>query len=217
VSNFYLDIIKDRQYTMQPNSLGRRSAQSAMYLITEALVRWITPVLSYTSDEIWQHMPGDRTGPVFTQTYFDGLTSLNNQASLDNKAWDNILETRNAVTKALEVLRADKQIGGGLDASVTLYCDGELNDALSQLGDELRFVFITSEADIKPFDEKPADADVVSVQENALAITATKTDAQKCVRCWHKRDDIGSDDQHPELCKRCVSNAFGDGEQRQFV
>jgi len=88
---------------------------------------------------------------------------------------------------------------------------------LSQLGDELHFVFITSKASIKSFDEKPADATVVSVQECPLAIGATKTDAEKCVRCWHKRDDVGSDAAHPELCERCVINAFGDGEQRQFV
>jgi len=136
---------------------------------------------------------------------------------LGNKAWDNIVETRNAVTKALEVLRADKQIGGGLDASVTLYCDGELANALGQLGDELRFIFITSEATIKAFAQKPESAAVVSVHESPLAISATKTDAEKCVRCWHKRSDIGSDTNHPELCQRCASNAFGDGEQRQFA
>lgn len=217
MSNFYLDIIKDRQYTMHANSLGRRSAQTAMYLITEALVRWITPVLSFTSDEIWQHMPGDRKDSVFTKPYFDGLYPLDNKSSLDNNAWDSIVETRNAVTKALEVLRADKQIGGGLDASLTLYCDGELAKSLGLLGDELRFIFITSEADIKPFDEKPSDASVVSVQDSQMAIVATKTDAEKCVRCWHKRHDIGTDSNHPELCTRCAANAFGDGEKRQFA
>jgi len=217
MSNFYLDIIKDRQYTMQPDSRGRRSAQSAMYLITEALVRWITPVLSFTSDEIWQHMPGDRSKSVFTQTYFDGLAELQSQGALDNNAWSHIIDARNAVTKALEVLRADKQIGGGLDASVTLYCDGELNQALDQLGEELRFVFITSEANIKPLSEKPADTPVVSVQESSLAIEAVKSDTAKCVRCWHKRKDVGSTAEHPELCARCVSNTDGDGEQRQFV
>ncbi|MCL4132021.1 UNVERIFIED_CONTAM: hypothetical protein GTU68_061222 [Idotea baltica] len=206
MSNFYLDIIKDRQYTMQADSLGRRSAQSAMYLITEALVRWITPVLSFTSDEIWQHMPGDRTSSVFTQTYFDGLYAMDDNAVLGNKAWDSVVETRNAVTKALEVLRADKQIGGGLDAAITLYCDGDLANTLSQLDDELRFVFITSEANA-----------VVSVQESQLAIGAVKLEAEKCVRCWHKRDDIGTNAEHPELCARCATNAFGDGEQRQFA
>ena len=217
MSNFYLDIIKDRQYTMQADSLGRRSAQTAMYLITEALVRWITPVLSFTSDEIWQHMPGDRSDSVFTKPYFDGLFALDDQSVLDNKAWDSVVDTRNAVTKALEVLRADKQIGGGLDASLTLYCDGDLASTLATFGDELRFVFITSEANLKPLADKPSDADVVSIQNSSLAIVAAKTEAEKCVRCWHKRSDLGSNADHPELCARCAANAFGDGEQRQFA
>jgi len=202
---------------MQADSVGRRSAQTAMYLITEALVRWITPVLSFTSDEIWQHMPGDRSNSVFTTSYFDGLYAIDDNSVLGNKAWDSIVDTRNAVTKALEVLRADKQIGGGLDASITLYCDGDLAQTLGQLGDELRFVFITSDAAIKPFAEKPEDAPVVSIQDASLAISATKTAAEKCVRCWHRRDDIGSDNAHSELCTRCAANAFGSGEQRLFA
>lgn len=217
MSNFYLDIIKDRQYTMQPDSLGRRSAQTAMYLITESLVRWITPVLSFTSDEIWQHIPGDRTESVFTQTYYDGLFALDQQSIMDQAAWESVVETRNNVTKALEVLRADKKIGGGLDAALTLYCDGDLAANLAKLGDELRFVFITSEATIEPFDKKPDDAMVVSVQDTPLAISASPYEAEKCVRCWHKRKDVGSDATHPELCTRCVSNTNGSGEQRQFA
>ena len=202
---------------MQPDSLGRRSAQTAMYLITESLVRWITPVLSFTSDEIWQHIPGDRTESVFTQTYYDGLFALDQQSVLDQAAWESVVETRNSVTKALEVLRADKKIGGGLDAALTLYCDGDLAANLAKLGDELRFVFITSEATIEPFDKKPDDAMVVSVQDTPLAISASPYEAEKCVRCWHKRKDVGSDATHPELCTRCVSNTDGSGEQRQFA
>ncbi len=217
MSNFYLDIIKDRQYTMQADSPGRRSAQTAMYLITESLVRWISPVLSFTSDEIWQHIPGDRSDSVFTKPYYDELYSLDAKSSLDSQAWERVVDTRNAVTKALEVLRADKQIGGGLDAALTLYCDGDLQSTLAELGDELRFVFITSEAMIKPLTDRPADTEVVNVGDASLAIVASKTDADKCVRCWHRRNDVGSVDEHAELCTRCVANAFGDGEQRQFV
>ena len=217
MSNFYLDIIKDRQYTMQPDSLGRRSAQTAMYLVAEALVRWVAPVLSFTSDEIWRQMPGDRTESIFAQTYFDGLYPLEGNGILDKAGWDSVVETRNNVTKALEVLRADKQIGGGLDAAVTLYCDGELANNLSKLGDELRFVFITSEASIEPLANKPDDAMVVSIHDETLAISATKYEAEKCVRCWHHRNDVGSNSEHPELCTRCAANVAGDGEQRQFA
>jgi len=217
MSSFYLDIIKDRQYTMPSDSLGRRSAQNAMYLIAEALVRWINPVLSFTSDEIWQHLPGDRSNSVFTQTYFDGLFELDTNPTITQQDWALIVDTRNAVTKSLEELRKDNKIGGALDANVTLFCDGALAKALSALGDELRFVFITSDANILPFDQKPADASVVTVNENQLAIAAIKTDAEKCVRCWHRRDDVGSHAEHPELCSRCVENINGDGEQRLFA
>ncbi len=217
MSSFYLDIIKDRQYTMAADSHGRRSAQTAMYLITEALVRWISPVLSFTSDEIWQHLPGDRTASVFTQSYFEGLNTLPENTAMSSNAWDTVIETRNAVTKALEALRIDNKIGGGLDASVKLYADGNLADALSALGDELRFVFITSEAGLEPFANKPADATIVTIDGNDLAISVDKTDSEKCSRCWHRRDDVGSSSEHPELCLRCESNAFGDGEKRQFA
>lgn len=217
MSSFYLDIVKDRQYTMAADSNGRRSAQTAMYLITEALVRWITPVLSFTSNEIWNHMPGDRSESVFTKTYFDNLFELGNDSTLERSAWDNIVETRNAVTKALEVLRTNNQIGGGLDASVTLYCDGALAKALTALGDELRFVFITSEANVKPYAEKPADATEAVINDTALAIDAVKTENEKCVRCWHRRADVGSNAEHAELCERCVANTFGSGEHRQFA
>ncbi len=217
MSNFYLDIIKDRQYTMPATSIGRRSAQTAMYLIAESLVRWIAPVLSFTSDEIWRHMPGDRDASVFTQTYFEGLFTLDAQSELDNTAWENVIETRNSVTKALEVLRADKIIGGGLDASVTLYCDGDLSKQLSQLGDELRFIFITSEANIEPLANKPADAMSVTIQDAEMAISASKCDAEKCVRCWHRREDIGTNPEHAELCTRCADNVAGAGEQRHFA
>ncbi len=217
MSSFYLDIIKDRQYTMPSDSVGRRSAQTAMYLISESLVRWIAPVLSFTSDEIWQHLPGDRSASVFAETYFEGLFALDTTSELNPQDWSNAVETRNAVTKALEVLRADNQIGGGLDAELTLYCAAPLADSLNKFGDELRFVFITSGATIDAFEAHPADAALTTVNDMKLAISASKSSAEKCVRCWHKRIDVGSNTEHPELCIRCVSNAFGAGEQRHFA
>jgi len=217
MSSFYLDIIKDRQYTMSGNSQGRRSAQTAMYLITEALVRWITPVLSFTSDEIWQHMPGDRSESVFTQTYFEDLFALDAHSALSPEQWDAVVQTRNAVTKSLEGLRADNKIGGGLDAAVTLYCDGALAEILAKLGDELRFVFITSDAQLKPLEQKPDDLEVGKINDSSLAVGAVKTEHEKCARCWHRREDVGSNAEHSELCSRCISNAFGDGEKREFV
>jgi len=218
MSSFYLDIIKDRQYTMPADSHGRRSAQTAMYLIADAMVRWISPVLSFTSDEIWQHLPGERARSVFTETYSERLFALNNDSTgLSSDDWSTVVDVRNGITKALEPLRVDGKIGGGLDASVTLYCQPPLTNVLAQLGDELRFVFITSAATIEPFDSRPTDATVLSTGDMQYAVATTAADGEKCVRCWHRRSDVGSDTTHPELCSRCVGNISGSDEHRLFA
>ncbi len=217
MSSFYLDIIKDRQYTMPADSRGRRSAQTAMYLITEALVRWIAPALTFTSQEIWENMPGQRGKMVFTELYFEGLEAMEPSIKPSKSDWDTVVEVRNTVTKSLETLRADGVIGGGLDANVTLYCDEKLKGILSELGDELRFVFITSDARVAPLSEKPDSAEVIKVLDAKIAITAEQSTAEKCERCWHRREDIGTDSTHPTLCARCTGNISGKSEIRQYA
>ncbi len=217
MGGFYLDIIKDRQYTMATDSLGRRSTQTAMYLIADAMVRWIAPVLSFTADEIWQHLPGDRTASVFTQTYVEDLPEIDPAATLSNSDWATVVEVRAAMSKTLETLRVAGDIGGGLDASVTLYADGPVHDILSRLGDELRFVLITSEAKVEPLVSKPADAENQSAGSGVVAISASVASAAKCERCWHKVESVGKSSEHAQLCERCISNAFDTGEQRQFA
>ena len=217
MSSFYLDIIKDRQYTMPADSLGRRSAQTAMYLIIDAMVRWIAPVLSFTSDEIWQHLPGDRSSSVFAETYSTQLFTLND-SSLSQAEWATIIDTRNAVSKALEALRSDNKIGGSLDAELSLFCESDLENTLSKLGNELRFVFITSEAKVKPYADHPDTATEVLIGNTRLAIDASKSNSKKCVRCWHLRSDVSTDATHPELCSRCITNiAAGSGELRKYA
>jgi len=217
MSSFYLDIIKDRQYTMPADSRGRRSAQTAMFLITEALVRWIAPVLTFTSQEIWEQMPGQRGKMVFTELYFEGLDAIEPSSKPSKNDWDTIVEVRNAVTKSLETLRADGVIGGGLDANVTLYCDDKLTRILSELGDELRFVFITSNASVASLSDRPDSSEVIKVLDAELAITAEQSTAEKCERCWHRREDVGSDSTHPTLCTRCTGNISGNSEVRQYA
>ena len=221
MSSFYLDIVKDRQYTMAANSHGRRSAQTAMYLITEALVRWIAPVLSFTSDEIWQHLKtvhgDDRSNNVFTETYVDTLFAIDNDAAISKADWQSIQSVRSGVSKSLETLRAAGTIGAALEASVTVYASGKLGTALAKLGDELRFVFITSTATVLPLDGKPAEAEVITVDGESFAVAATTANGEKCVRCWHRREDVGANTSHPELCGRCVSNIDDNGEQRNIA
>ena len=215
LGGFYLDIIKDRQYTTKEDSLARRSAQTAIYHIAEALVRWITPILSFTADEFWQELPGgDRSQPVFVAEWYTGLQQLPETAEMNDGFWDRVLEVKSAVNRVLESARKDGQIGGALQAEVTVYCDGQYHDTLAALGDELRFVLITSAASLAPL----ADAgDAIETEIEGFKLKLRKSEGEKCARCWHYREDVGQQAQHPELCARCVSNVEGEGEQRAFA
>lgn len=217
MSSIYLDIIKDRQYTMPSGSLPRRSTQTAMYHVVEAMVRWVAPFLSFTSDEIWQFIPGPRSETVFTETWYQGLFRLSPEAAMQPSDWQRILETRAAVSKELERIRVAGDIGGSLDAEVELYCDGELHASLAKLGDELRFVLITSAAQLHETDNKTDEAVASTVGEAALFINARASTDEKCIRCWHHRPDVGQDAEHPELCHRCVENIGEHGEKRQYA
>ncbi|MFN3235234.1 MAG: isoleucine--tRNA ligase [Gammaproteobacteria bacterium] len=215
MGSFYLDVIKDRQYTMKKDSIGRRSAQTALYHICEAFVRWISPMLTFTAEEIWQHMPGKREDSVFLTTWYEGLATINESEVMNRDFWQKIIFVRDAVNKEIETLRAEKKLGSALEAQVKVYCDGDYKNALESLEDELRFVFITSEAEVLPVDQKPKE--VVEVNGENIALSVTATPYEKCSRCWHRREDVGKDDAHPELCGRCVVNVAGEGEVRHYA
>jgi isoleucyl-tRNA synthetase len=214
LGGFYLDIIKDRQYTTQENSLARRSCQTAMYHVAEALVRWIAPVLSFTADEFWQQLPGQRSETVFYETWYDGLTALPDTAELGRDYWHSMSSVKEAVNKRLEDARARGDIKGSLSAEVTLYCDGKLAADLKHLGEELRFVLITSEADVKPMSEA-GDAEETTLE--GLRVKVAAATHAKCERCWHHRADVGQDARYDDLCGRCVTNVEGPGEARSFA
>ncbi|MBP9726898.1 MAG: isoleucine--tRNA ligase [Gammaproteobacteria bacterium] len=215
MGGFYLDITKDRQYTMSKDSIGRRSAQSAMYHILHALVRWLAPIVSFTADEIWEHIPGKKENSVFLTQWYEKLHKLTDNALLNNQYWENLRKVRDEVNKEIERLRAAQVLGSALEAHVVLYVGDELYKQLTLLGEELRFVLIVSEIAVKKFSEKPADAVITFVPELALVVSAVPH--KKCVRCWHRCEDIGSVEAHPELCGRCVSNIDGSGEVRQYA
>ena len=224
MSSFYLDIIKDRQYTMPANSHARRSAQTAMYLITDALTRWIAPVLSFTSDEIWQHLREksetnrqSRTPTPFTALYSDTLPELPAGSDLNRDDWVFMTAVRDAVSKTLEPLRSEGVIGGALEAAVTIYVSPQARQILSKTGEELRFVFITSEATLVDIADQPSTLETHSTNGIDFAVSAQKAEGEKCVRCWHLRDDVGSNSEHPEVCGRCISNVHGEGEQRHIA
>ncbi|MFT7300108.1 MAG: isoleucyl-tRNA synthetase [Porticoccus sp.] len=211
MGGFYLNIIKDRQYTCQENSLARRSAQTAIYYIVDSFARWIAPILSFTAEEIWGFIPGDREASVFLAEW-KALPSAETSA-ISARDWTLIAEARNAVNKVLE---GKKGVGiqKSLEAEVTLYADGELQQTLAKLGDELKFVLIASEAEIKPSTEA-FSAETTEVE--GLQVNVVKTSHTKCDRCWHHREDVGAHSEHPEICGRCIENIAGDGEQRLYA
>ena len=213
LGGFYLDIVKDRQYTLKPDSRARKSCQTALYWITDALVRWMAPILSFTAQEIWEAMPGERPHQfVFAVTEAD-LPEANGRAQVN---WQLIQSAKESVNQAIEAARNDGLVKGSLSAEVALYADGAVFDALTALGGEIRFVTITSEVDLYPLSEAPDGAVTDSVCPQ-LAVVVKATESEKCERCWHHRPDVGSVSAHPTLCTRCVDNVEGTGEERTFA
>ncbi len=216
LGGFYLDIIKDRQYTMQRDSLARRSAQTALFHIAEAMVRWIAPILSFTADEIWQAMPGRRSdaqaGSLFVAEWY-ALPAAIAGGVLSAADWDTVVAVKTAVNKQLEMARNDGLIGGGLEAEVDLWCAPQVKSVLDALGNELRFVLITSAVRVHPLHTAEGNG----TEMDGLRVRVVKSAYNKCVRCWHHREDVGVLSAHPELCARCGENVEGAGEQRRHA
>ncbi|KAF1718228.1 isoleucine--tRNA ligase [Pseudoxanthomonas yeongjuensis] len=204
LGSLYLDVTKDRLYTMQEDSRGRRSAQSAMFRILEAFTRWIAPILSFTADEIWGFLPGQRVDNVLFATWYDGLAPLPADAPLSAEDFDKLLALREQMAKVLEPMRANGVIGAALDAEVAVSASPELVSKWEPLAEELRFLFISGDVSVTP------------VNADEVFVLAQPTAKLKCVRCWHHRADVGTDAAHPELCARCISNIDGAGEDRKW-
>ena len=211
---FYLDVIKDRLYTAASHSPARRSAQTAMHHILQSLTRLIAPILTFTADEIWQQM-GSEKHVLFEQWY--DFSDLETETKITQEQWQQIAEVRQSVSKSIEVLRKSGEIGASLEAAVTLYVDADLKNTLDLLGDELRFILITSAAQVLPLEAAPSDVVVESLSEAKMGVTVTLAEGEKCQRCWHIRTDVGGDAAHPNICGRCVENVQGVGEVRKVA
>ena len=197
LGSFYLDILKDRLYTTAAGSHARRSAQTALHQITHAMLRWMAPFLSFTAEEAWTTFGASES--IFLETYSD----FKPQDDALLAKWTRIREIRDAVNKDIETLRADGKVGSSLQAEVTLEIADEDFALLSSLGDDVKFIFITSA--------------ITLVAASAYKTLVSASSNTKCERCWHYVEDVGIDPAHPTICGRCVSNLYGVGETRQFA
>jgi isoleucyl-tRNA synthetase len=200
LGGFYLDILKDRLYTAGENSPARRAAQSALHHITHCMMRLMSPILSFTANEIWQTLGLDANETVFEDVWYALPDSQLSTLQID--VWKTIRDYRELVNKGLEEKRSLGEIGSSLQAELDIYADGHTYDAMSGLGADLRFVLITSKATVHRKDGV------------GFTVAVVPSLHKKCDRCWHYRADVGSDAEHPHICGRCVSNLFGSGEHR---
>ena len=195
---FYLDILKDRLYTTAADSMARRSAQTALWHITHAMLRWMAPFLSFTAEEAWAAFDKNQDS-IFIQTFWDFPKVGSDLVT----KWDQVRQVRDTANKAIEDLRVQGKVGASLQADITIHAPQETLNHLATLGNELRFAFITSR--------------VTCVLADALRVEVKSSDGTKCQRCWHYTDDVGQDSAHSSLCARCVGNLTGSGETRLYV
>ncbi|MDT8406054.1 MAG: isoleucine--tRNA ligase [Methylococcales bacterium] len=215
LGGFYLDIIKDRQYTTKADSLPRRSAQTAIYHVVEALVRWLAPILSFTAEEVWRYLPGERETSVFVTEWYEKLQPLPEDSALNAAFWAQIMAIRGAVSKQLETARSRNEIGGSLTAEIALYAHEPHLSIMQKIASELHFVLLVSKVSIHAAADRTDQA--VESEMRGLWVDVTPSSQPKCVRCWHQRSDVGSHAEHPELCGRCVDNVAGSGEVRLYA
>jgi len=199
---------------MPTDSRGRRSAQSAMYRILEAMVRWLAPIVTFTAEEIWASMHGSRSESVLFETWYDGLDVRGDGDS--RGGWSTLLAIRASASQVLEGMRKGGQIGASLDATLTIHADTATQAALAESASELRFFFITSDVTLAPLEGRPVSAERVELDGAEVYVSADVSGAVKCIRCWHHRPDVGVDPAHPEICGRCVENVTGQGEDRRW-
>ncbi len=207
LGGFYLDIIKDRQYTLPKNSLARRSAQTAMHYLIQAMVRWIAPILTFTAEELWQHLPSVTASSVFLTEWATFPSALNhNHSDVPDELWGELIVVRETVNKAIEQKRAEGAIGGNLEADITLFVNAQMLSRLTLVESELRFVFITSSVTL------------VQHEQPEMRVEVNKTTEAKCARCWHHLATVDKTPEYPGICHRCVTNITTEaGEHREYA
>lgn len=216
MGSFYLDIIKDRQYTLKFNSQERRSSQTAMYYIINSLVRWIAPILSFTADELWSYLPENNSQYVFMEEWFEKLFDLNQDKLFNHQFWDQIIQIKHEINKFLEEEIKNKTINNSLEASIVLYVSPELLGKLEILGQEIKFIFLTSHVTVKLYNNAPKNVKK-SANLRHLKVFIEKFNGEKCPRCWHYFTPTKNHVKNSGICNRCILNTIGNGEKRIFI
>jgi len=213
LGGFYLDIIKDRQYTTKADSQARHSAQTALYHIVQAFVRWMSPILSFTAQEAWPLIPEQSEKYVFTADWYD-IPVASTTNLITESEWQTLIQIKSAVNKHMEAARNEKLVGSNLSATVELWADEALKAILDKFGDELRFVLITSNVIVNAFDATQGhESDLAG-----LRVKISAAEGEKCARCWHVLPDVNTHSAHPGLCGRCIINLpTGQGEERKYA
>jgi isoleucyl-tRNA synthetase len=215
MGSFYLDIIKDRQYTASREGHPRRSAQSAMYHIIQALTRLMSPILCFSSDEIWDKIPGDKK-ELSLEKWYTNLQGINIKHDVNMSFWNQIQQLRAECNKLLEARRAKGEINDSLEASVTLYLKDDMYHLVSKMKDELHFILIVSNVNIEFYHYAPRDAQ--STIMDGIKVKIEIAQGSKCKRCWQRQNTVGNSKEYPDICHRCIENitTLG-GEKREFA
>ncbi|MGD6858422.1 MAG: isoleucine--tRNA ligase [Enterobacteriaceae bacterium] len=216
LSSKYFEIVKDRKYTCNNKSISYKSCQTAMYYIIESILRWIAPILSFTSEEAWEHLPGSRNKSIFLNKWYEDLFFLKKKDIIKYKDWKIIFLIRDDVYNILEKLKEKKEINSSLEVSVNIYTKNYIYKLLKKIKNELKFIFITSTVKIKKYKDSKNSC-FVSKKLNELKIYISKSKYKKCERCWNYDKSVGAIFPYKELCNRCIKNLFENGDLRKFA
>jgi isoleucyl-tRNA synthetase len=213
---FYLDIIKDRQYTCKEKSQERLSAQHAMYCIIKMLLLWIAPICPHTSEEAWGFIPKNKDKSIFYNNWLNLKEDQINKCEISDASWNEILEIRKIVSKSLEEKREENLIGSSLDAETIIHCSEDLFNILNAVDKELKFIFITSNVTINKIDLNKI-SDSITVNGHKVKVIINNSKFKKCARCWHKCETVRTHKKYKDICSRCISNVYGSGEKRTYA
>ncbi len=209
LSTIYLDVIKDRKYTIKKNTIPYLSTQTTLWILIETIIKWITPILSFTVEEIWKYLPRKKPFSIYQETWYKKLSYIHKNNHINIKIWEKLIKIKNYLNKKIEILKYKKQIKSTLETTITLYLKKNFFKKIKKIKSELKFFFLTSKLNIKSKNNLN--------KKKFFKIKCNKNTGIKCERCWHYVSKINNHINYPNICKRCITNIVGKGEKRKFI